>query len=85
MGKRAHDLNAKLRVRDAAAKEEGLAVVRRKNSELATLAESAAAEAQRLLDNAKRALRTARRKAADLVRSRWRASSDMVRNLEWVA
>lgn len=69
-GKRAHDLNAKLRTRNVAAataaKEEALAVVRRKNAELADLAETAAAEAQRLLDNAKRALRTARKKAADL-------------------
>jgi transposase, IS5 family len=65
-GKRAHDLNAKLRTRNAAAKEEALEVVRRKNSELANLAETAAAEAQRLLDNAKQALRAARKKAADL-------------------
>jgi IS5 family transposase len=33
-GQRAHDLNAKLRTRNAAAKEEALAVVRRKNAEL---------------------------------------------------
>src|SRR5215217_5693308 len=37
-GRRAHDLNAKLRTRNAAAKEEALAVVRRKNAELADLA-----------------------------------------------
>ena len=65
-GKRAHDLNAKLRVRNAAAKDEALAVVKRKNLELAQLAETAAAEAERLLANAKRAIRTARKKAADL-------------------
>ena len=65
-GRRAHDLNAKLRTRNAAAKDEALAVVRRKNGELAELAETAAAEAERLLANAKRALRAARRKAADL-------------------
>ena len=41
-------------------------MVRRKNLELAHLAETAAAEAEHLLDNAKRALRTARRKAAEL-------------------
>jgi transposase, IS5 family len=59
-GRRAHDLNPKLRTRSAAAKEEALAVVRRKNAELADLAESAANEAERLLRNAKRALRKAR-------------------------
>ena len=64
-GRRAHDLNAKLRTRNAAAKDEALAVVRRKNVELADLAETAAAEAERLLANAKRAIRTARTKAAD--------------------
>ncbi|NOJ84005.1 ISNCY family transposase, partial [Myxococcus xanthus] len=65
-GRKAHDLNAKLRTRNAAAKDEALAVVRRKNLELAKLAEAAAAEAEHLLANAKRAIRTARRKAADL-------------------
>ena len=65
-GRRAHDLNAKLRTRAATAKEEALEVVRRKNSELADLAETAAAEAERLLTNAKRALYTARKKAAEL-------------------
>jgi transposase, IS5 family len=63
-GRRAHDLNAKLRTRNAAAKEEALAVVRRKNTELAELAETAAKEAQRLLTNAKRAVRKARADAA---------------------
>src|SRR5688572_749466 len=65
-GKRAHDLNAKLRTRNAAAKDAAMTVVRRKNAELADLAETAAAEAERLLTNAKRALRQARTKAADL-------------------
>ena len=41
-------------------------MVRRKNAELADLAETTAAEAERLLGNAKRALRTARKKAAGL-------------------
>ena len=41
-------------------------MVRRKNAELADLAETAAAEAERLLANAKRALRMARTKAAEL-------------------
>jgi IS5 family transposase len=63
-GKRAHDLNAKLRTGNAAARDEALAVVRRKNAELADLAETAAVDAERLLANAKRALRTARKKAA---------------------
>lgn len=63
-GKRAHDLNAKLRTRNAAAKEEALTVVRRKNLELADLAETAAAEAERLLTNAKRAIRKAQNDAA---------------------
>ena len=65
-GKRAHDLNAKLRTRNAAARDEALAIVRHKNLELADLAETAAAEAQRLLANAKRAIRTAKKKAAQL-------------------
>ena len=41
-------------------------VVRRKNLELAALAETAAADAERLLANAKRALRAAHKKAAEL-------------------
>ena len=41
-------------------------MVRRKNLELAELADTAAAEAERLLANAKRAIRTARKKAAEL-------------------
>jgi transposase, IS5 family len=65
-GRRAHDLNAKLRTRNAAAKDEALQVVRRKNAELADLAETAAAEAERLLANAKRAVRKARADAAEL-------------------
>src|SRR3954447_5036372 len=64
-GRRAHDLNAKLRTRNAAARDEAMAVVRRKNLELARLADTAADDAERLLANAKRALRRARWKAAD--------------------
>lgn len=64
-GRRAHDLNAKLRTRSAAARDDALAVVRRKNLELAELAETAAREAERLLANAKRALRKAPNVAAD--------------------
>jgi len=65
-GRRAHDLNAKLRTRSAAAKDEALQVVRRKNAELADLAETTAVEAERLLANAKRAVRKARAEAAKL-------------------
>jgi transposase, IS5 family len=54
--RRAHDLNAKLRTRNAAAKEDVSELVWRKNAELAALAETAANEAERLLRNAKRAL-----------------------------
>src|SRR3954466_1949054 len=43
-GRRAHDLNAKLRTRNAAARDEALAVVRRKNLELAHLAETVAGD-----------------------------------------
>jgi IS5 family transposase len=67
-GRRAHDLNAKLRTRNAAAKDEALAVVRRKNAELADLAEVAANEAERLLANARRAVRQARADAGKLKR-----------------
>jgi IS5 family transposase len=63
-GQRAHDQNAKLRTRNAAAKEEALAVVRRKNAELARLAETAAKDADRLLTNAKRAIAKAKTHAA---------------------
>ena len=64
-GRRAHDLNAKLRTRNPDAKDAAMQVVRRKNLELAKLAETAAHDAERLLANARRALRTARKKAAE--------------------
>ena len=63
-GRRAHDLNAKLRTRNAAARDEALAVVKRKNGELADLADTAAGEAKRLLANAKRAIQKAKADAA---------------------
>jgi transposase, IS5 family len=63
-GRRAHDLNAKLRIRTATAREEALAVVRRKNSELADLAATAAQEAERLLTNGRRAILKAKADAA---------------------
>jgi IS5 family transposase len=65
-GRRAHDLNAKLRTRSAAARDDAVQIVRRKNAELADLAERAAKEAERLLANAKRALRKQRADAAKL-------------------
>src|SRR5215207_2220133 len=65
-GKRAHQIGSKLRLRTAAGRDEAQAAVRRVTGELAELAETAAADAQRLLTNAKRALRRARTKAARL-------------------
>jgi len=62
-GKRAHAIGAKLRMRSAAGKDEALAAVRRVTGELADLAETAAKDAERVLVNAKRALRRARAKA----------------------
>src|SRR3954467_2450754 len=66
-GRRAHGIAAKLRLRGAAGRDEAQATVRRITGELAVLAERAAADAQRLLTNARRALRRAQAKAADLV------------------
>jgi IS5 family transposase len=65
-GKRAHGIAAKLRLRGAQGREEAQAAVRRITGELADLAERAAADALRLLANARRALRRARSKASDL-------------------
>ena len=65
-GKRAHEIAAKLRTRAAAGREEAPAAVRRVTGELAELAAIAAGEAQRLLVNARRALRRARAKADEL-------------------
>jgi IS5 family transposase len=62
-GKRAHHIGSKLRMRTAAGKDEAQAAVHRFNGELADLAETAANDAERLLVNAKRALRRARAKA----------------------
>jgi transposase, IS5 family len=72
-GRRAHDLNAKLRTRNAAARDEALAVVKRKNDELADLAERAANDAERLLAKAKRAVRKAK---ADAARRKTEGRSD---------
>lgn len=65
-GRRAHGIAAKLRLRTAAGRDEAQATVRRITGELAELAERAATDAERLLGNARRALRRARAKAAAL-------------------
>jgi IS5 family transposase len=68
-GKRAHEIGAKLRTRSAAGRDEAQATVRRVTGQLAELAATAAEDAERLLVNAKRALRRARA-AADRQRER---------------
>ena len=65
-GRRAHAIAAKLRSRAAQARDGKQAVVARVTGELAGLAERAAADAARLLANARRALRRAEAKAAAL-------------------
>ena len=60
-GKRAHGIAAKLRLRSAQGREEAQATVRRITGELAGLAERASADAEKLLANARRALRRAQR------------------------
>ena len=65
-GKRAHAIGAKLRMRSAAGRDQAQAAVRRVTGELADLAETAVTDAERVLVNAKRALRRARAKAQDL-------------------
>jgi transposase, IS5 family len=63
---RAREIGSKLRLRGAQARDEAQATVRRVTGELAGLAEKAAGEAEKLLINARRALRRARAKAAEL-------------------
>jgi transposase, IS5 family len=65
-GRRAHAIASKLRSRAAQAQGQKQAVVARVTGELAGLAERAATDAQRLLANARRALRRAGAKAAAL-------------------
>lgn len=65
-GRRAHAIGFKLRSRSAAGRDEALAAVRHTTGELADLAETAATDAERLLANAKHALRRARAKATAL-------------------
>ena len=65
-GKRAHAIAAKLRSRAALGRDEATAAVLKTTGELAGLAETAARDAQRLLVNAKRAVRRATARAAAL-------------------
>ena len=65
-GKRAHAVAAKLRSRSALGRDEATAAVLKSTGELAGLAQSAVRDAQRLLVNAKRAVRRATAKAAAL-------------------
>src|SRR3954447_7303201 len=64
-GARAREIGAKLRLRTAQTRDEAQAVVRRITGELAGLAHRAAAEAEKLLVNARRALRRAHRAAVE--------------------
>jgi transposase, IS5 family len=74
-GARARQIGAKLRLRGAQSRDEAQAVVRRITGELAGLAERAAAEAEQLLGNARRALRRAQAKAAELAAAAQRDSA----------
>lgn len=65
-GKRAHAIAAKLRSRAAVSAGETKAAVLKRTGELAGLAEAAAREAERLLANARQAMRRAQAKAAEL-------------------
>ena len=65
-GKRAHGIAAKLRMRSAQGRDEAQAVVQRITGELANLAEKAAIDAEKVLVNARRALRRAQAKAQKL-------------------
>jgi len=62
-GKRAHGIAAKLRMRSAQGRDEAQAVVQRITGELADLAVTAAKDAEKMLVNARRALRRAQVKA----------------------
>lgn len=65
-GKRAHAVAAKLRSRTALGRDEATAAVLKSTGELAGLAQTAARDAQRLLVNAKQAVRRAQAKAVKL-------------------
>jgi transposase, IS5 family len=64
-GTRARQIGAKLRLRTTQGRDEAQATVRRVTGELAELAELAAADAEKLLVNARRALRHADRSATE--------------------
>jgi transposase, IS5 family len=64
-GARAREIGAKLRLRAAQGRDEAQATVRRVTGELAGLADRAAADAEKLLVNARRALRRADRSASE--------------------
>jgi transposase, IS5 family len=68
-GKRAHGIAAKLRSRRQLGRDQPKDGVARITGELADLAEAAARDAQRLLGNARRALRRAQAKAAQLAQA----------------
>jgi transposase, IS5 family len=65
-GKRAHAIASKLRCRAALGRDQATAAVLKSTGELVGLAETAARDAERLLVNAKRAVRRAKAKAAEL-------------------
>jgi transposase, IS5 family len=64
-GKRVHAIGARLRSRAALGRDEATAAVLKTTGELVELAETAARDAQRLLANAKRAVRRAQSRAAE--------------------
>src|ERR1700692_4196402 len=68
-GKRAHGIAAKLRSRRQLGRDQVKDGVQRITAELAELAQAAASDAQRLLVNARRALRRAEVKAAELAQA----------------
>jgi IS5 family transposase len=74
-GARARAIGAKLRLRVAQGRDEAQAVVRRITGELAKLAELSAIDAERLLLNARRALRRATATAAELTTAGHRDSA----------
>ena len=65
-GKRAHAVAAKLRSRTALGRDEATAAILKSTGELAELAQTAVRDAERLLVNAKRAVRRAHATAAEL-------------------
>src|SRR3954470_15022292 len=80
-GRRAHGIAAKLRMRGAQQRDEAQATVRRITGELAGLAERAAADAERRLLTARRALRRIGNAAAGRRRGRLRRAVDDLSDL----